>query len=441
MDAIEIQPVRVPFRKVVRVPGSKSITNRALPLAALCEGETELAGVLFADDTWQMINALQTLGYPLAMDQKGRRVRIVGRGRDLPRGTGQVLTCGNSGTTIRFLAAMLTLGQGEYVLDGVARMRQRPIDQLVEQLRLLGAGISYELQEGYPPIRIKAKGLAGGGCQFADAKSSQYISAILMAAPYAEDPVTVSLVGPVTSEPYVVMTLRMMEQFGVAASMHDQCGKANGGARAIQIMPSEYRRPTGEYAIEPDASNASYFLAAAALVPGSEITVAGLGKDSLQGDVAFAEVLGKMGARVEWRAEGVTVAAPLDGVLHGVDLDMNHIPDMVQTLCVVALFAQGATTVRNVWNLRVKETDRLAALENELRKLGAAVETGKDWIKVTPPPQVRGASIGTYDDHRMAMAFAVAGLRVPGVTIEEPGCTGKTYPEYFQDLAAAVAPG
>jgi 3-phosphoshikimate 1-carboxyvinyltransferase len=441
MDEIAISPVPAPFRTTVRVPGSKSITNRALPLAALADGETELTGVLFADDTWQMINALQTLGYTLTMDQKGRRVRIVGRANDLPAGTGQTLTCGNSGTTLRFLTAMLTLGRGNYVLDGVARMRQRPIDQLVDQLKVLGADIGYDLAHGYPPVRVRAKGLTGGGCQFADAKSSQYISAVLMAAPYAEAPVTVSLLGPVTSEPYVVMTLRMMEQFGVGVAVHDQCGKAEGGARAIQVTPGLYRRPTGEYAIEPDASNASYFLAAAALVPGSAITVAGLGKGSLQGDVAFADVLGQMGAAVEWRPEGVTVAAPADGRLRGVDLDLNHIPDMVQTLCVVALFADGPTTVRNVWNLRVKETDRLAALETELRKLGATVETGRDWIRVTPPPADRpaaGARIATYDDHRMAMAFAVAGLRMPGVVIQDPGCTAKTYPDYFTDLAAAV---
>jgi 3-phosphoshikimate 1-carboxyvinyltransferase len=441
MESIEIRPVQAPFRKTVRVPGSKSITNRALPLAALSENETELTGVLFADDTWQMINGLQTLGYSLEMDQKRERVRTVGRGREIPPSgsAAKVLTCGNSGTTLRFLAAMLTLGEGDYVLDGVARMRQRPIDQLVDQLRVLGARIEYPDKEGYPPIHLRAKGLTGGGCQFADAKSSQYISAVLMAAPYAEHPVTVSLLGPVTSEPYVVMTLRMMEQFGVAVAVHDQCGQTV--SRAIQVNRGIYRSPGGAYAIEPDASNASYFLAAAAIVPGSRVTVAGLGKGSLQGDVAFAEVLGRMGATVEWPAKGVTVAAPAEGKLRGIELDMNHIPDMVQTLCVAALFAAGPTTVRNVWNLRVKETDRLAALENELRKLGATVETGKDWIKVTPPAEtgLKGASIATYDDHRMAMAFAVAGLRVPGVVIEDPGCTGKTYPGFFQDLDALVA--
>jgi 3-phosphoshikimate 1-carboxyvinyltransferase len=391
--------------------------------------------VLFADDTWQMINALQTLGYSLQMDQTSRTVHIAGRGKNLPRGDGQTLSCGNSGTTIRFLAAMLCLGSGEYLLDGITRMRQRPVDQLVDQLRILGADIAYEQAQGFPPLRIRARGLAGGGCQFSDAKSSQYISAVLMAAPLADSSVTVSLLGPITSEPYVLMTLRMMEQFGVHTQIHDQCGKTV--SRAIQVPAAAYRSP-GTYAIEPDASNASYFLAAGAIVPGSRVTVGGLGKQSLQGDVAFADVLGKMGARVEWLPEGVTVSAPATGKLAGIELDMNHIPDMVQTLAVVALFGDSPTHVRNVWNLRVKETDRLAALEAELRKLGAKVETTKDSIHITPPPQnkLTAASIKTYDDHRMAMAFSIAGLRAPGVTIEDPQCTAKTYPEFFSDLAA-----
>ena len=442
MDAIQIEPLRAPFHATIRVPGSKSITNRALPLAALAQGDTQLSGVLFADDTWQMINALQTLGYSLRLDQKTRTIHVCGRGSDVPAGNGQTLSCGNSGTTIRFLAAMLALGSGEYVLDGVPRMRQRPIDQLVEQLRILGADISYEIAPGLPPIRIRAKGLAGGGCQFADAKSSQYISAVLMAAPLAGNPVTISLLGPITSEPYVLMTLRMMEQFGIHTQIHDQCGKIV--SRTIQIPTAAYRSPT-TYAIEPDASNASYFLAAAAIIPGSRATIAGLHKSSLQGDVAFAEVLGKMGAQVEWPAEGVTVSAPPAGKLIGIELDMNHIPDMVQTLCVAALFAEGPTTIRNVWNLRVKETDRLAALETELRKLGATVETGKDWIRVTPPrpaaptsSALMPAGIKTYDDHRMAMAFAIAGLRAPGICIEDPSCTAKTSPDYFTDLASAT---
>jgi 3-phosphoshikimate 1-carboxyvinyltransferase len=239
------------------------------------------------------------------------------------------------------------------------------------------------------------------------------------------------------------MTLRMMQQFGIHPHVHDQCGQSP--SRAIQVPRGVYRAPGGTYAIEPDASNASYFLAAAAIVPGSQVTIEGLGKNSLQGDVAFADVLAKMGAKVEWRAASptqepaITVSAPANGRLRGIDLDMNHIPDMVQTLAVVALFAEGPTNVRNVWNLRVKETDRLAALENELQKLGAKVETTKDSIRIIPPAAITPASIETYDDHRMAMAFAVAGLRAKGIRILNPQCTAKTYPEFFQDLAAATA--
>jgi 3-phosphoshikimate 1-carboxyvinyltransferase len=436
-ESIDIHPVSTPFRKTIRVPGSKSITNRALPLAALAEGTSELTGVLFADDTWQMINALQTLGYNLRMNQAARTVTITGRGPDIPPGPPAPISCGNSGTTIRFLAAMLSLGRSEYILDGIPRMRQRPIDQLVDQLKTLGADIRYDIAQGFPPIRIKARGLAGGGCQFADAKSSQYISAVLMAAPYADSDVTVSLLGPVTSEPYVTMTLRMMEQFGVNVHVHDQCGQTT--SRAIQVPTARYK--PRQYAVEPDASNASYFLAAAAIIPGSSTTIEGLGKNSLQGDVAFADVLQKMGAMVTWHPNAITVAAPLDGKLTAIDIDMNHIPDMVQTLAVVALFAQGTTTVRNVWNLRVKETDRLAALETELKKLRAQVQTTRDSITITPPPgnQLTSASIATYDDHRMAMSFAIAGLRANGIRILDPKCTAKTYPDFFTDLTSAVS--
>ena len=243
VDELEMIPVKGAIRARVRVPGSKSITNRAFVLAALAQGETELTGVLFADDSRQMMGALAAVGYELEIDEAGRRVVVRGRGAAIPEGKGQRLMCGNSGTTIRFLAAMLAAGSGEYVLDGIARMRERPIGQLVEQLRVLGAGIEYELAEGYPPVVIRGGGFEGGGCSFEDAKSSQYISAILMAGPYAKHGVVMNLLGAITSEPYVVMTLRMMEQFGVRAAVHDQCGKV--ASRAIQVAAGEYRVPSG----------------------------------------------------------------------------------------------------------------------------------------------------------------------------------------------------
>jgi 3-phosphoshikimate 1-carboxyvinyltransferase len=441
MHFVDIQPVTRSFRKTLRIPGSKSITNRALPLAALARGTSTLTGALLADDTRQMIAALQTLGVPLAVDEPNHTITLTGCGTDIPN-KHAALSCGNSGTTIRFLAALLATAQGTYELDGIARMRQRPIDQLVDQLRTLGAAIDYAQQPGYPPIILHAHGLAGGGCRFEDARSSQYISAILMAAPYAAEPVTLQLLGPITSEPYINMTLRMMEQFGIAAQVHDQCSPAGGQSatpsRILQIPTGQYK--PRDYAIEPDASNASYFLAAAALCPGSSLTIEGLGKGSLQGDVAFADVLHQMGATLVFGRDFVTISAPSGGTLQGLDLDMNHIPDMVQTLAVVALFATGPTTIRNVANLRIKETDRLAALETELAKFGAKVATTAGSITIeppetlTPPPE----GVATYDDHRMAMAFAIAGLRIPGVRIQDPQCTRKTYPEFFDDFRTAV---
>ncbi len=430
MKTIVIEPVRQPFHKVVHIPGSKSITNRALPLAAMAQGVTTLRGVLLADDTLQMIHALKTLGYNPTVDSANKTVTIQGQGSAIPNCQAE-LFCGNSGTTIRFLAALCSVAQGDFVLDGIARMRQRPIDQLVDALATLGKTISYKGISGFPPIHVHGPALNGGMCAFSDAKSSQYISAILMAAPLAQHAVTVRLEGPITSEPYVQMTLRMMEQFGVRVEIAQKTD-----VREITI-------PTGQnyhgraYAIEPDASNASYFLAAAAINAGSRITVEGLGSDSLQGDVKVTDVLAQMGALVKMEEQRITVTGA--GLLHGVDVDMNAIPDMVQTIAVVALYASGRTVIHNVWNLRVKETDRLAALETELRKLGATVSTTRDSITIDPPATPQPATIATYDDHRMAMAFSIAGLRTPGIIIEDPDCTAKTYPDFFADLNAAVS--
>lgn len=391
-------------------------------------GETVLDGVLFAEDTEHMLAALEGLGYEMEVHRPSKRVRVVGRGADVPAKTTVQLACGNSGTTIRFLTAMVALGRGSYVLDGIARMRERPIDELVSALRSLGARIDYEAREGFPPIRVAGEGLRGGTCTFADAKSSQFISAVLMAAPYAAGDVEVALVGPITSEPYVDMTLRMMSQFGV-----DVTQRTTSDGKVL-VVPRKPYAPRA-YSIEPDASNASYFLAAAAITPGASVTIPRLGAKSLQGDVQFVETLSRMGARTVLADDSVTVEGP--DRLRGIDVDMSATPDMVQTLAVVALFAEGPTTARNVWNLRIKETDRLDALERELGKLGARVTTGRDWIRIEPPAAaaITPASIATYDDHRMAMAFSIAGLRADGVVIENPECTRKTYPEFWDDLA------
>lgn len=436
MNAITMQPVTAPFRASVRVPGSKSITNRALPLAAMAAGRSVLSGVLFADDTWAMIRALERLGYSMDVNESARTVAITGRGKEIPNCCAE-LFCGNSGTTLRFLAAFCARVPGNFTFDGITRMRQRPVDELARALCDLGSEVNYKMEKGFPPIIIKGDGLRGGVTEFTNAKSSQYISAILMAAPHAISDVTVRLLGPITSEPYVAMTLRMMEQFGLTVKVADSEGLSGKPMREITVPAGQSARAQN-YAIEPDASNASYFLAAAAVNPGSTITIEGLGIGSLQGDVAFADVLHQMGAGLTFGRDFITVTG--NGDLQGIDLDMNAIPDMVQTLAVVALFAKGTTRIRNVANLRVKETDRLAALQAELTKLGARVETTQDSISITPPESgtLNPASIATYDDHRMAMSFAIAGLKSPGVTILDPGCTAKTYPEYFADLAKAV---
>ena len=431
-----IAPISAPFRSVVRVPGSKSITNRALPLAAMTGGTTTLEGVLFADDTRHMLAALEAAGYAIVVDEAAARVRVSGRGRRIPRPSDPFakplqISCGNSGTTMRFLTAMLSLGHGRYVLDGVKRMRERPIGQLVDALRQLGAEVIYEGEKGFPPVRVGGFPMRGGMCLFHGAMSSQYISAVLMAAPMARRTTYVQLTGAVASEPYVRMTVRMMEQLGVEVAT-----KESRNHRTYIVEPQPYC--AGSYRVEPDASNASYFLAAAAITPGATVTIPGLGSSSLQGDVAFASLLEEMGATVTIEEASMTLTG--GSALTGVDVDMSSMPDMVQTLAVVALFARGPTTARNIWNLRIKETDRLAALERELAKLGATVTTGNDWIRVEPPAKLKAASIATYEDHRMAMAFAVAALRSPGIVIEDPGCTAKTYPGYFDDLAAMVAP-
>jgi 3-phosphoshikimate 1-carboxyvinyltransferase len=431
---IRIPAVRRPFDAVVRIPGSKSITNRALPMAAMAKGKSTLTGVLFADDTRHMIAALQQLGFELSVDETARTIQIRGGAGQIPAATTK-LFCGNSGTTIRFLTAICSASSGAHKLDGVERMRQRPIGELAEALQALGGSVKWPGRTGFPPIQVGGTGLAGGACRFADVQSSQFISAVLMAAPLARGPVEVILGSPVTSEPYIRMTLAMMEHFGVGCTMIAESGSSRE-SRTIRV-PAPRTYQARDYAIEPDASNASYFLAAAALVPGASVLIRGLGRDSLQGDVLFADVLNQMGAELVMHADEIRITGRRK--LSGLTINMNGIPDMVQTLAVLALFADQPTRILNVGNLRVKETDRLGALEAELRKLGAGVTTTADSITIIPPARVIPARIKTYDDHRMAMAFAVAGLRVDGVEIENPQCTAKTYPEFFTDFLSATA--
>lgn len=433
-DSIAISPIG-PFRARLRPPGSKSLTNRALLLAALADGESVVRRPLLADDTRRMHDSLCALGIPCKPSDDWSEIRVTGQNGRLPPATEPVhLHVGNAGTVMRFLTAACCLGQGAYVLRGVERMHQRPIGQLVDALRCLGARIDYLQREGFPPLRVHGTGLTGGQLDMPPTLSSQYISALLQVAPYCQRGLTLRFTGPVTSKPYIAMTLGLMRRFGVTAQADEQL-------RQVHVPPGRYH--SLDYLVEPDASNASYFLAAAALLPNSACTIEGLGKASLQGDVGFADILHRMGAGLAFGSDFVTAMAPPAGrPLRGIDVDLNDMPDMVQTLAAVALFAHGPTTIRNVGNLRVKETDRLQALRTELTKLGARVDVTHDDLTIHPPPnhQITPARIDTYDDHRMAMSLAIVGLRAPGIVINNPHCVEKTYPRYFDDLARLGEP-
>ncbi|MEN1682187.1 MAG: 3-phosphoshikimate 1-carboxyvinyltransferase [Planctomycetota bacterium] len=421
IEKLEILPAEAAVRASVRPPGSKSITNRALICAALADGESRLSGALASDDTRVMIDGLRRLGVAVDETDSGRTLVVQGHGP--PDAEVAELFVGNSGTTVRFLTAMLATGTGSYRLDGVSRMRERPIGDLIAALNGLGADIASESGNGCPPLVVQARGLRGGVASVRGDASSQFVSALLMAAPYSESSIRLSVAGDLVSKPYIRMTSQVMEAFGVRCEIEE-------GMRAFRVPQGRY--VGREYAIEPDASAASYFWGAAAIT-GGDVTVEGLSADAMQGDVQFVGCLEKMGCRVEWLADAVRVAA--DRPLQGVEVDMNAISDTAQTLAAVALFADGPTRITGVAHNRLKETDRIGNLAIELRKLGADVETSEDGLQIMPGP-LQPAEIETYDDHRMAMSLALVGLRQPGVVIRDPGCTAKTYPGFFQDLRA-----
>jgi 3-phosphoshikimate 1-carboxyvinyltransferase len=429
MSDITLTPFANPFTATVRPPGSKSLTNRALVLAALAKGTSRLSNILLADDTLVMLEGLRKLGFELSVDEAARSVTLQGTGGKVPA-AGAELFCGNSGTTIRFLSALCSLGKGSFTLDGIARMRQRPIWELGEMLRNLGVRVNYPMQEGFPPIQVLADALPGGRLHFGAAQSSQYLSALLQVAPYARNEVHVDLDWPQTSWPYVVMTMRLMDSFGHTPELLR--GTETGNPEQIVIPVGTYVGT--DYEVEPDASNASYFLAAAAIREGAKVTVEGLGKNSLQGDVGFADLLHQMGAEMIFGRDFITIVGR--DKLQGIDVSMDAMPDMAQTLAVVALFAEGPTTLRGLHTLRVKETDRVAALAAELVKLGAEVDVEGDDLTITPPERMKASAIDTYDDHRMAMSFAVAGTREAGITLRNRECVNKTYPSFFEDLQA-----
>ena len=421
-EALVIEPTSGFDVAIADLPGSKSLSNRALIVAALANGESTLEGLLFADDTRVVLDALSRLGFPVSADEARATARVTGRGGAIPEPSGE-LSLGNAGTAMRFLTAACCLGTGPYTLDGVARMRQRPIDGLVEPLRELGASIAYGGEPGYPPLTVRGGGLTGGELEMPRTLSSQYVSALLQIAPCLPGGLALFFRESPVSWPYVAMTARLMARFGAEVAVDEQ--------RVVRVGSRPYRPLS--LTIEPDASNASYFLAAAAIRPGARCRIRGLGTSSLQGDAGFVAVLEAMGAGVERGPDSLAVTGP--DALAGVDVDLEAMPDMAQTLAVVALFARGPTRIRGVGNLRVKETDRLAALERELAKLGAAPRVEGDALVVAPPADdPTPAAIDTYDDHRMAMSFAVAGTRVPGIAIRDPRCVEKTFPSFWSYL-------
>lgn len=411
-----------PIAKVsgeVNVPGSKSLSNRALLLAALAEGETELTNLLDSEDIEHMLNALTKLGINYRLSEDKTQCVVQGNGGAFNVAEPLELFLGNAGTAMRPLCAALAASNVDTVLTGEPRMEERPIGDLVDALREADAEVTYLKNEGFPPLQIKGKTLNGGEMSVDGSVSSQFLTALLMAAPLFSGDVTIRIKGELVSKPYIDITLDTMAKFGVTVKNDNyQTFTISGDAKYIA---------PGKFMVEGDASSASYFLAAGA-IKGGTVRVTGIGQNSIQGDIRFADVLEAMGATVVWNDEYVEITgAPLKGV----NMDMNHIPDAAMTIATTALFAEGPTTMTNIYNWRVKETDRLAAMATELQKLGAKVEEGHDYIKVWPTDSLKHAEIDTYNDHRIAMCFSLVALSDTPVTINDPGCTRKTFPDYF----------
>jgi 3-phosphoshikimate 1-carboxyvinyltransferase len=421
MNTLTLKPIRK-IEGEINLPGSKSLSNRALLLAALAEGTTEITNLLDSDDTRHMLNALKQLGIEYILSEDRTRCKVVGNAGPIGSEKMQELFLGNAGTAMRPLCAALCLGQGTYLLTGEPRMKERPIGHLVDALREAGAKITYKENKGYPPLEIEANGLRGGEVKIEGSISSQFLTALLLAAPMSKEDMTITIIGELVSKPYIDITLHIMKTFGVEV--------VNKNYKTFHIKGGQTYKAVDSFMVEGDASSASYFLAAAA-IKGGTVKVTGIGKKSIQGDIQFVDVLEKMGAIVEWGDDFVSVTR---GELHGIDMDFNHIPDAAMTIATTALFAKGKTILRNIYNWRVKETDRLFAMATELRKVGAEVVEGEDYLEITPPEQLKHAAIDTYDDHRMAMCFSLLALDPVSVTINEPECTAKTFPTYFEVL-------
>ena len=429
-DPLPIPVAPAPVRGTARVPGSKSITNRALALAALAAGTTTLVNALFADDTERMMDCLRSLGFTLTDDRHGETVSVAGHGGRIPANRAAVLFVGNSGTTARFITPVAALGTGEFFIDGVARMRERPIGDLLTALHELGVQAESVSATDCPPLRVYARGLQGGTCHVRADTSSQFLSGLLLAAPCASGDTIITVDGPILSAPYITMTVQMVRHFGGQLDVSED-------GRIFTIPGNQTYLTQPQYRIEPDASAASYFWAAAAITGGT-VTVPHIGTDALQGDVGFVDILAAMGCAVSRTVDSLTVSGT--GTLTGGTFDMNAISDTVMTLAAVAPFANTPTVIENVGHIRHKETDRLAAVAAELSRLGVRVDERADGLTIYPADTITPREpVQTYDDHRMAMAFALLGLRVPGISIANPTCVNKTFPAYFTRLFALVA--
>jgi 3-phosphoshikimate 1-carboxyvinyltransferase len=431
MQTLDLAPIHRAHGDIV-LPGSKSISNRCLLLAALSDGVTVIRDLLDSDDTARMLEALKSLG--VEMEQLAAHDWRITGCRGLWPVRQADLFLGNAGTAFRPLTAALAFSQGEYRLSGVPRMHERPIGDLVDALRQAGADIEYEGNDGFPPLHIRPAGTNGHATlQIRGNVSSQFLTALLMALPLLEEQIRIEVVGELISKPYIEITLNLMAKFGVKV--------VRDGWQSFTVPAASHYSSPGELYVEGDASSASYFLAAGAIA-GGPVKVTGIGLDSIQGDVRFIDALREMGAVIEYGDNWISAAAPASGKLKALDMDCNHIPDAAMTLATAALFADGTTRLRNIASWRVKETDRLHAMATELRKVGATVEEGADEISITPPATLTPhASIDTYDDHRMAMCFSLVALGQTPVTINDPGCVAKTFPDYFERFASITGAG
>ncbi len=420
----QIKTIPHPLNAGVKVPGSKSLTNRALLIAALAVGTTELTNALFSDDTCYFVKALQTLGVNITQDPQNTCMTITGLGGSFPAQQADIYI-GNAGTAARFLSAFLTLGNGSYTLDGDSRMRKRPIGDLINALKQLGANV--DVINNYQssiclPIKISASGLPGGKTKITGNISSQFLSALLMTAPYANTPVQIKITTELNSKPYVDMTLAVMAEFGIEVEHYDYS--------SFQVHPSRYSSHS-TYSIESDISSASYFFAAPAICGGS-LTVKNINRRSKQGDIQFLDILAKMGCVIKEHENSIEVIGAAE--LIGLDVNMQDFSDTAQTLAVVAPFATTPTRIRGISSARLKETDRISAVCSELQRIGVCVTEHSDGMTIYPSSEIHDALVQTYNDHRMAMAFSLIGLRVPGIMINDPGCVSKTFPDFYNVL-------